>query len=117
MFRTKTQIFQVSDDGKFVYAQIGTKEGVEKGDEYSILEAVEEDGKTIYKEIGKVKAVEGAIWNNEAGAEDLAAELEADGDKNAAAKLEAINLKATKFEVKKGKDLYPGLFLRLSKKK
>ena len=64
-----------------------------------------------------MKAVEGAIWNNEAGAEDLAAELEADGDKNAAAKLEAINLKATKFEVKKGKDLYPGLFLRLSKKK
>ena len=117
VFRTKSQIFQVSDDGKFVYAQIGTKEGVEKGDEYSILEAVEEDGKTIYKEIGKVKAVEGAIWNNEAGAEDLAAELEADGDKKAAAQLEAINLKATKFEVKKGKDLYPGLFIRLSKKK
>lgn len=117
VFRTKSQIFQVSDDGKFVYAQIGTKEGVEKGDEYSILEAVEEDGKTVYKEIGKVKAVEGAIWNNEAGAEDLAAELEADGDKKAAAQLEAINLKATKFEVKKGKDLYPGLFIRLSKKK
>ena len=117
VFRTKTPIYQISEDGKSVYAQIGTKEGVAKGDEYDILEATEEKGETVYKVIGKVKAVEGAIWNNEAGAEDAAKQAEAEGDKKAAEQLAAINLKATKFEVKKGKDLYPGLLLRLSKKK
>lgn len=117
VFRTKTPIYQVSEDGKSVYAQIGTKEGVEKDDEYDILEATEENGTTVYKVIGKVKAVEGAIWNNEAGAEEAALQAKEEGDKKAEEKLAAINLKATQFKVSKGKDLYPGLLLRLSKKK
>lgn len=117
VFRTKTPIFQIDEKNRFVYAQIGTKEGVEKGDEYEILEAVEEDGNTKYNVVGKVKAVEGAIWNNEVGAEDELKEAEAEGDKKTQEKLAAISLKASKFEIKKGKDLYPGMLLRLSKKK
>lgn len=118
VFRTKTPLYQVSDDGKYVYAQIGAKEGVAKGDEYEVLEANEdENGVTTYKVVGKVKAVGDAIWNNIAGAAEDAKQLAADGDKKAEAQLSAINLRASKFEVKKGKDLYPGLLLRLSKKK
>ena len=117
VFRTKTPIFQIDEKNRFVYAQIGTKDGVEKDDEYEILEAVEEDGKTTYKVVGKVKAVEGAIWNNEVGAEEELKEAEAEGDKKTQEKLAAISLKASKFEIKKGKDLYPGMLLRLSKKK
>ena len=59
------------------------------------LKPLRKTGNTKYNVVGKVKAVEGAIWNNEVGAEDELKEAEAEGDKKTQEKLVAISLKAS----------------------
>lgn len=115
VFRTVVPISEVDSDGA-IYAKIGLKEGLKKGDEYQILEPQEdENGRITYKEVGKVKVDEKQIWNNLYGAEEEAAENLAndkvtDEDK-------AIEFGATRFVgAKKGTD-YSGYLLRLKKKK
>lgn len=119
VFRIITPISKVDEQGN-VYARIGMKEGIEKGDEYEILEMVEdENGKITYKPVGKVKAVDKQIWNNLYGAAEEAAEntksTEVSNDEKAADS--AIDLGYTQFKgAKKGVD-YAGYYLRLKKKK
>lgn len=115
VFRTIVPISEVGADGA-IYAKIGMKEGLSKGDEYQILEPQEDaNGRLTYKEVGKVKVDEKHIWNNlygaeEEAAENLAANKVADEDA-------AIEFGATRFlGAKKGTD-YSGYLLRLKKKK
>lgn len=113
-FRTKVPVSK-SEDG-YVYAKIGTKEGVAKGDEYELLE-MQLDPQTkrqVYKKIATAKVDdEKAIWFNTVGANELIAE--ADG-KEAEAMKAAADLGYTKFKVGKKND-YSGYYLRLAKKK
>lgn len=115
VFRTIVPISSVEPDGT-LYAKIGMKEGLSKGDEYEILEPQEDDnGHVTYKPVGKVKVDEKHIWNNLYGAADeaadnLAANKVDDDDK-------AIEFGATRFTgAKKGQD-FSGYLLRLKKKK
>lgn len=120
VFRTAFPIARVAD-GK-VYAKVGMKEGITKGDEYEILEMQEDPktGKTIYKPVGKVKAIDKQIWDNRAGAaEDVAEEIAEAAEKNEDVKAaqDYVALGETAFEgAKKGQD-YTGYYLRLKKKK
>jgi hypothetical protein len=58
-FRTKTPLFSTDP----LAAKIGTKEGLEKGDKYEVIQQIEaEDGKTIYKRVGVIKVA--TVWDN-----------------------------------------------------
>lgn len=119
-FRTFTPITKVDGNGT-IYAQIGMKEGVEKNDEYEILEAIEdENGKISYKVIGKAKALDKQIWNNKFEADIEAQENASKSgdkvDKDAKAEDDAISLGMTAFKANKKDDL-TGYLLRLKKKK
>lgn len=109
-FRTVRPI--IGGDGEFVYAAIGTKEGLNEKDEYEILEPQEDkDGKRIYKKVGTVKAVKDGIWDNAYGALEEVAENPNATD----AEKEAVNRGYSKFKGKKGD--FRGYFIRLKKKK
>lgn len=120
VFRTSFPILEADDAGN-IYAEVGMKEGISKGDEYDIVlpEENPKTGKLEWKKVGSVKAVDKQIWDNRAGAAEEAAE---DGDAEEVkgevkADKGAVALGKTTFAgAKKGKD-YSGHFLRLKKKK
>lgn len=58
-FRTKTPLISIDP----IAAKIGTKEGLEKGDKYEVIQQIESpDGKTIYKRVGIIKVT--SVWDN-----------------------------------------------------
>ncbi len=60
-FRTKSPLHS----GDPIAAQIGLKEGLEKGDRFEVLEQViDEDGRTSYKRVGTIKVDPDKIWDN-----------------------------------------------------
>ncbi len=112
VFKTLS-VLNVSDDGSTMYAYIGKKEGVKKGDKFEVLEQIaDEDGNITYKKIGTVKVAKGMIWDNRAGAgEKLEGEAEAKEDDDD----DDINYDKpyTTFEGKPGKGMeMGGLWLR-----
>lgn len=120
VFRSVFPISSFDKDGK-IQVKIGAREGVSKGDVYSVLEKREDakTGEITYKEIGTVKPDEKLIWNNLAGAEEEAAENKAHQDAKASEEGvsdDAVSLGATTFVGKKGKD-YSGCYIQLKKKK
>jgi len=61
VFRTKTPLYS----GDPLSAQIGLKEGLEKGDKYEVLEQViNKEGKTVYERVGVIKVDKSQIWDN-----------------------------------------------------
>ena len=119
VFRTNSPITEVDEEAKLLYAPIGMKEGVESGDEYEVLEEIydEATGVTSYKSIATVKPVKGKIWDNRYGAaEEVQEEIES-GAKNAEKNASAVELGRTAFKCGKIKNVYPGMLLRLKKKK
>ncbi|WP_273017111.1 hypothetical protein [Leeuwenhoekiella blandensis] len=66
-FRVKTPLLS----GDPIAAKIGTKEGIEKGDKFEVLEQVlGEDGKTYYERVGTIKVDKNEIWDNSYLAEE-----------------------------------------------
>ena len=66
-FRVKTPLLS----GDPIAAKIGTKEGIEKGDKFEVLEQVlGEDGKTYYERVGTIKVDKNDIWDNSYLAEE-----------------------------------------------
>ena len=60
-FRVKTPLLS----GDPISAKIGTKEGIEKGDKFEVLEQMmDEDGITSYKRVGVIKVDKNNIWDN-----------------------------------------------------
>lgn len=60
-FRVKTPLIS----GDPIAAKIGTKEGIERGDKFEVLEQlVDEDGLTTYKRVGTIKVDPKNIWDN-----------------------------------------------------
>lgn len=111
-FRTTVPVSKSADG--FVYAKIGTKEGVTEGDEYEILEQ-QLDPKTkkiTYKKVGAAKVEKDGVWFNTTGADELIANAD---EKEAEALKAAQELGYTKLKANK-KD-YTGYYLRLKKKK
>lgn len=111
-FRTTVPVSK-SGDG-FVYAKIGTKEGVTPGDEYDILEQ-QVDTKTNrinYKKVGSAKVEKDGVWFNTTGADEIIANAD---EKEATAMKAAQDLGYTKLKANK-KD-FSGYYLRLAKKK
>lgn len=116
VFRSIFPISSFEPDGTFK-VKIGEREGVSKGDEYAILEKVEDaNGKISYKQIGSAKPNDKMIWNNQFGAEEEALEGTSDDKKDKEFNAGTINLGATTFVGKKGKD-YTGCYVQLKKKK
>ncbi|MDE7135918.1 MAG: hypothetical protein K2N91_04745 [Muribaculaceae bacterium] len=110
-FRTNAPITKVENG--YVYAEIGMKEGLVKGDKYDILEKQEDEkGNVTYKKVGSVEPDPNMIWDNRYGAFDT---IDSD-DKDEAGNADAIKLGASAFKCK-SKNVYPGMFLRLAKKK
>ena len=101
----------MEEDGT-IFAGIGLKENLTKGDKYEVLEAIEdpETGRISYKSVATVEPDEKRIWDNRYGAAEELAEQAKDTDAT------AVNLGASAFKGKKGKD-YTGYYLRLKKKK
>ncbi len=65
-FRTKTPLFSAEP----IAAKIGSKEGLEKGDKFEVLEQVTtEEGKTEYNRKGIIKVDE--VWDNSLSAEEM----------------------------------------------
>lgn len=112
VFKTLS-VLNVSDDGSTMYAYVGKKEGVKKGDKFEVLEQIaDENGNITYKKIGTVKVAKGMVWDNRAGAgEKLEGEAEVkddDDDDN-----EGYDKPYTTFEGKPGKGMeFGGLWLR-----
>ncbi|MBE6256453.1 MAG: hypothetical protein E7103_00630 [Prevotella sp.] len=112
VFKTLS-VLNVSDDGSTMYAYVGKKEGVKKGDKFEVLEQeADEDGNITFKKIGTVKVAKGMIWDNRAGAgEKLEGEAETkedDDDDDI-----AYDKPYTTFEGKPGKGMeMGGLWLR-----
>lgn len=112
VFRTTVPVSKCENG--FLYAKIGTKEGVNPGDEYEILEQ-QMDPKTnriVYKKVGSAK-VEKDVWFNTTGAEELIANAD---EKEAAQMKAAQELGYTTLKAGKKND-FSGYYLRLSKKK
>lgn len=113
VFRTTVPISK-SEDG-YVYAKIGTKEGLNEGDEYEVLEQ-QVDSKTNkigYKKVASAKVEKGGIWFNTSGADDLIANAD---EKEAAEMKAAQELGYSKLKTGKKND-FSGYYLRLAKKK
>lgn len=100
VFRTKTPLV-INERGELT-SYIGTKEGVEPGDKFEVLEAVADPqtGRTIYHKRGVIKVAKGKVWQNHYMADE---ELAAQG--------ETQTLTATVFEGK-AKNYYTGMLLR-----
>lgn len=72
-FRTKSPLLNVEP----ITAKIGLKEGIEKGDEFEVLEQIIDNlGRTSYKRIGIIKVDEGKIWDNTGYGEENSQDLE-----------------------------------------
>lgn len=112
VFRTTVPISK-SEEG-FIYAKIGSKEGLSAGDEYEILEQqIDPETKKIsYKKVGSAKAEKGGVWFNTIGADEIIAAAD---EKDAEMMKAAQALGYSKF--KAGKKDYSGYYLRLTKKK
>lgn len=111
-FRTIVPVSKSADG--FVFAKIGTKEGVAEGDEYEILEQQFDPkaNKISYKSVGSAKVEKGGVWFNTSGADELIANAEG---KEAEQMKKAQELGYTK--LKAGKKDYSGYYLKLKKKK
>lgn len=111
-FRTTVPVSKSADG--FVYAKIGSKEGVTPGDEYDILEQQidPKNNRINYKKVGSAKVEKDGVWFNTTGADELIAEA---NEKEAAAMKAAQDLGYTK--LKAGKKDFSGYYLRLAKKK
>jgi hypothetical protein len=60
-FKIKTPLFTTDP----ITAQIGLKEGIEGGDDFSVLEQrQDDDGRTFYKKIGTISVDNKQIWDN-----------------------------------------------------
>jgi len=96
VFKTKTPLFT----GNPITAKIGTKEGLEGGEKFDVLEQVidEKTGVASYKSIGTIKVEKDAIWDNSYNADD-----EASTEKKPA-------IDRTTFSG--GKKFYPGLLIK-----
>lgn len=113
IFRTAFPVSK-SENG-MVYARVGMKEGIEKGDEYEILEQQEDkEGNLIWKQIATVKAVDKQIWDNRAGAVDDRKDMSAE---EAEKEVDYTSLGQTAFQGGKKNQDYTGYYLRLKKKK
>lgn len=113
VFRTVVPISSCSDG--FIYAKIGSKEGLTPGDEYEILEQ-QQDPKTqkiSYKKVGSAKVEKGGVWFNTTGADELIANAE---EKEAEEMKAAQDLNYSKLKCGKKND-FSGYYLRLAKKK
>lgn len=112
VFRTTVPVSKCADG--FIYAKIGTKEGVTPGDEYEILEQQLDPStnKYSYKKVGSAKVEKDGVWFNTIGADELIASAE---EKEAELMKAAQELGYTKF--KAGKKDFSGYYLRLAKKK
>jgi hypothetical protein len=62
VFKTKTPLFT----GNPITAKIGTKEGLEGGEKFDVLESIldEKTGVVTYKSIGTIKVDKNLIWDN-----------------------------------------------------
>ncbi len=100
VFKTKTPLFT----GNPITAKIGTKEGLEGGEKFDVLEQVidEKTGVATYKSIGTIKVEKDGIWDNTYNA-DGAAGLEASTEKKPV-------IDRTTFSG--GKKFYPGLLIK-----
>jgi len=94
VFRAKTPLYS----GNPIIAQIGLKEGLEKGDKFEVLEAVmdPETGVIDYQKKGVI-SVKDPVWDNNFGADEDAPES-------------AKDVKGTTF--KGGKKFYSGMLIR-----
>lgn len=113
VFRTTVPISKSADG--FLYAKIGSKEGVNEGDEYEVLEQQldEKTNKMIYKKVASAKVEKNGVWFNTTGADEIIANAEG---AEAEAMKAAQELGYTKLKVGKKND-FSGYYLRLSKKK
>lgn len=98
VFRTKTPIM-VNENGE-ISAHIGTKEDVEAGDKFEVLERVSDPktGKISYKNKGTISVAKGKVWNNV-----YMGDSDSEADEN--------GLTATVFK-ENGKNYYTGLLIR-----
>lgn len=75
VFKSKAPLYIKQGEGPkgkdLYYAEIGMKEGLEKGDKYEVLERVIDKAtkKEIYKKVGELK-VSDKVWDNRHGAEE-----------------------------------------------
>ncbi len=109
VFKTLSAVHVNGDE---IYAYIGKKEGLKKGDKFDVLELSidQKTGKTIYNKVASIKVAKGKIWDNRAGAGEKiegAAESKEDGDIDQAAKY-------TVFDGNAGK-IMEGMFIRQTK--
>lgn len=66
-FRIKSPLLS----GNPITAKIGTKEGLEKGDRFEVLEqVVDKHGRTKYKRVGKIRVNKKKIWDNAYGSDE-----------------------------------------------
>ncbi|MDR1880384.1 MAG: hypothetical protein LBQ78_05575 [Tannerellaceae bacterium] len=113
VFKTKAKIAKIDEENGWVYAAIGLKEGIEKGDVYAVLEATYDKAteEVSFKKVGTVKAEGKQIWDNRYEAdEEIAEDLESGEIK------EKPTLTATAFSGRV-KNLHTGMYLQLEKKK
>jgi len=103
VFKPKVPILSIDP----VTADIGTKEGIEGGENFEILELVidPKTGASEYKTVGKVKVDKKKVWNNEYNLND-GKEVELDKDGNPIPQLTATSFKGGSSK------LYPGLLLK-----
>lgn len=99
VFKTKTPLFTVEPN---LTAQIGTKEGLEAGDKFEVLEKIvdPETNRTSYKRKAVLKVAKDQIWDNRYMANE---ERTISGEQQ--------DFQATRFEGSV-KDLYQGMLLR-----
>lgn len=100
-FKPMVPILEVNVDGKYMLADMGTKESITQKDKFDVLMPItDENGITTYKKLGVVGVVKGGIWDNEEISND-----ELSGD-------EILGTKLTLF-----KDATPGLLVKKQKAK
>ena len=121
-FKVNVPLYKINEDGT-VDVQIGLKEGINPKSQFDVLMPVEDEtGRTTYEKIGKLQPIEGRIWDNRFGADELAAELAADKDSKKSKKSteeeseEApgnVTLTASTFRVLSGANrIVPGCLVR-----
>lgn len=121
-FKVNVPLYKINEDGT-VDVQIGLKEGVNAKSQFDVLIPVEtEDGRTTYEKIGKLQPIEGRIWDNRFGADEMAASASgnqmgknehksADGETDEA--VGNVTLNASSFRVLSGANkIVPGCLVR-----
>ena len=95
VFRTKTPLVSIDP----IAAKIGTKEGVQKGDRYEVLEQLlMEDGTITYKKVTEITVNPNQIWDNSYLPEEIPD-----------AAIEHTTFKGS------SKKLYPGMLIRFKR--